>query len=230
VPAADPEAEGVSTVAILPVKRLPQAKQRLGPGLGAEPRRALAAAMARDVLDALAGVGGLDGVIVVTGEPEVAEAARGLGAEVLGDERDAGQSPAALIGIARARERGARHALLVPGDCPALDPAEVERLLAGLAPAPSVAVVPDRHGTGTNALVLAPPDVIAPAFGPGSFDRHVAAGREAGAAVHVERLASLQLDVDTAGDLEALREALAGRPGAAPRTREVLEGLEAGAA
>ena len=68
--------------------------------------------------------------------------------------------------------------------------------------------MPDRHGTGTNALLLAPPDAIVPAFGPGSFDRHVAAARAAGVAAHVERLPSLALDVDTAGDLAALRAAL----------------------
>ena len=66
---------------------------------------------------------------------------------------------------------GADRALLVPGDCPALDPGEVSALLAHTAP---VVIVPDRHGTGTNALLLAPPDAIAPSFGPGSFARHAA--------------------------------------------------------
>jgi 2-phospho-L-lactate guanylyltransferase len=144
------------------------------------------------------------------------------------DPRDAGQSAAARLGVSRALERGARHALLVPGDCPALDPAEVEALVAGVVARPSVAVIPDRHGTGTNGLLLTPPDVIAPAFGAGSFDRHVEAARRAGVAVHVERLSSLALDVDTAADLAALREALGRSSAAAPRTRGVLASVPSG--
>ncbi len=208
---------------MLPIKRFDRAKQRLGPALPGPDRRELAAAMAGDVIEALARVGGLDGVVAVTGEPDAQEAARAGGAEVVSDSRESGQSAAALLGIARVRERGAQHALLVPGDCPALDPGEVEALLAGAAPPPSVAVIPDRHGTGTNGLLLAPPDVMVPAFGPGSFARHVEGAKRAGAVVLVERLDSRALDVDTAGDLAVLGAALADRPGVAPRTRRLRE-------
>lgn len=220
----------MTTLAVLPIKRLRAAKRRLDPAVSARARRELAAAMAVDVLDALGRVGGLAGVIAVTGEPAIARAATAAGAETIDDDRDAGQSAAARLGISRALERGASHALLVPGDCPVLEPAELESLLVGATPGRSVAVVPDRHGTGTNGLLLAPPDVIAPAFGPASFDRHVDAARQAGAAVHVERLPSLALDVDTAGDLVALRAALSTAPAAAPRTRDVLAAVASGAA
>lgn len=212
------------TFAVLPIKRFDRAKQRLDPPLSPAVRRELAGAMVADVLAALAGVGGLDAIVAVTGEPVAAELARAAGAETIDERREDGQSAAAVAGIARACERGAHNVLLVPGDCPALDGAELEALLAGAAPGPSVAIVPDRHGTGTNALLLAPPNAIVPAFGPGSFDRHVAAARKAGASAHVERLPSLALDVDTAGDLAALRTALESLPGAAPRTRRVLAG------
>ena len=84
-------------------------------------------------------------------------------------------------------------------------------------------IVPDRHGSGTNALLIAPPDAIEPSFGPGSFARHAARGAAAGAVVRVAQAPSLELDVDTPGDLAALRAALAARPGAAPRTRALLE-------
>jgi 2-phospho-L-lactate guanylyltransferase len=121
--------------------------------------------------------------------------------------------------------RGAERVLLVPGDCPGLDPAEVAALLARPAAAPEVVIVPDHHGSGTNALLIAPPDALAPAFGEGSFARHAARAAAAGARVTVAQAASLALDVDTPGDLEALRTALAARPGAAPRTRAVLDRL-----
>jgi 2-phospho-L-lactate guanylyltransferase len=106
--------------------------------------------------------------------------------------------------------------LLVPGDCPALDPDEVGALLAHRAP---VVIVPDRHGTGTNALLLAPPDVMVPAFGEGSFGRHVALARAAGVDPDMVDVPSLGLDVDTPDDLAALRRS----PGIGRRTRALLE-------
>jgi 2-phospho-L-lactate guanylyltransferase len=141
---------------------------------------------------------------------------------VIHDPDEAGQSAAAERGIEAALALGAERVLLVPGDCPALDPAEVGGLLAD--PQPGTVIVPDRHGTGTNALLLAPPTAIAPAFGPGSFARHRAL---AGEAARVAELPSLGLDVDTPGDLAALRAALAARPGGAARTRALLDGIAA---
>ena len=85
-----------------------------------------------------------------------------------------------------------------------------------------VVIVPDRHGAGTNALLLSPPDVIEPSFGPGSFARHAARAHAAGTVVRVAEIRSLGLDVDTPDDLRVLRDALAARPDGAPRTRELL--------
>ena len=207
------------TLAILPVKTFGRAKQRLGAAVGE--RSQLAAAMAADVLDALGQVHRLDGVIVVSAE-DIAGIDR-AGVERVADPVEAGQSAAAARGIRAAVARGASRVLLVPGDCPALDPAEVDELLATAAP--GVVIVPDRHGAGTNALLLDPPRLIEPAFGPGSFARHAALAAGAGASVRVGRLASLELDVDTPGDLEALRAALQRDGRGAERTRALLDRL-----
>jgi 2-phospho-L-lactate guanylyltransferase len=148
-------------------------------------------------------------------------------AAVIDDPDDAGHSAAALLGVEAAMERGATRVVLVPGDCPALDPAELDRLLAS-APsaaepgAPDVVVVPDRHGEGTNALVLTPPDAIRPAFGPGSRERHERLAAEAGASVRAADVPTLGLDVDTADDLGALRAALQDIRGGASHTRGLL--------
>ena len=206
------------TVAVLPVKSFGRAKQRLRPA-GMD-RAELAAAMVGDVLEALGAVRGLDGVVMVSAEDP---AGRTAGIEWVHDPDEVGQSAAALRGVRTAVARGAERILLVPGDCPALDPVEVDDLLVSAAP--GVVIVPDRHGSGTNALLLDPPTVMTPAFGPGSFARHAALANAAGATVRVGRLPSLELDVDTPGDLAALRAALAAGHGAAPRTRALLERL-----
>jgi 2-phospho-L-lactate/phosphoenolpyruvate guanylyltransferase len=210
------------TAAVLPVKSFARAKQRLDAAVGQPDRAELAAAMLGDVLAALGAVDGLDDVIVVTAEPRAADLARAAAAHVVADPLEAGQSDAAARGVRSALARGAQRALLVPGDCPALDPREVGGLLDGFA-GPGLVIVADRHGSGTNALLIAPPAAIEPSFGPGSFARHAARGAAAGVLVRVAEARSLELDVDTPGDLAALREALAALPAAAPRTRALLQ-------
>jgi 2-phospho-L-lactate guanylyltransferase len=217
----------VRTAAVLPVKSFAKAKQRLGDAIGGSDREDLAAAMVRDVLAALGAVAQLDDVIVVTAEPVAAEAAERAGALVVHDPDEWGQSAAANRGIDAALARDAARALLVPGDCPALEPGEVARLLERDDDTPSVVIVPDRHGSGTNALLLAPPGAVEPSFGTGSFARHAARARAAGAAVKVCELPSLGLDIDTPDDLAALRRALEARPDTAHRTRAVLNRLVA---
>jgi len=212
----------VRTAAVLPVKSFARAKQRLREAVGGGEREELAAAMVGDVLSALGAVEAIDDVIVVTAEPVAARTAQRAGAAVVDDPEEAGQSAAAARGIDFALVRGADRVLLVPGDCPALDPEDVARLLARAAAPPSVVIVPDRHGTGTNALLLAPPGVVGPSFGAGSFARHAARASAAGATVRICELPSLGLDVDTPDDLAALRAALEQRPDTAGRTRAVL--------
>lgn len=217
----------MKTIAVLPVKRWNAAKQRLGDDLSGGTRRALAEAMVTDVLVALRRARAVDEVLMVTGEEGATALAYGYGADVVDDPSDAGHNEAARRGVAEAAARSAERVLLVPGDCPALDPLELDALLgrprSGMS---EVVVVPDRHGTGTNALVLVPPEVMAPSFGPGSRDRHVAAAQDAGATCAVEEVRSLMFDVDTADDLDALRELLAGVTGNAAHTRGLLNRLE----
>lgn len=215
----------MNTVAVLPIKTFARAKHRLSEAVEPPGRRELAEAMVGDVLEALGAVRELARVVAVTAEPIAAAAAREAGAQVVHDDREAGQSVAAALGVDAACELGAARVLLVPGDCPALDPGEVAALLNHPRTV-GVVIVPDRHGAGTNALLLSPPDAIEPSFGPGSFARHAARARDAGLVARVATIPSLGLDVDTPDDLAALRAALAAHRGGAVRTRALLERLQ----
>jgi 2-phospho-L-lactate guanylyltransferase len=210
----------LKTQAIIPVKRFAYAKQRLGDAVPAEARESLAEAMFLDVLSHLNRCKRIDSVLVVTADAKVARTTRWLGVEVLSQEDDEGHSEAAEAGIEVALERGVDRVALLPGDCPMLDPAELDRHI-GSVPR-SVLIVPDRHGTGTNALILSPPDALAPAFGLDSCSRHVSRARAAGVSFAVERIDSLGLDLDTPEDLIQLRDALILNPERAPRTAQLI--------
>ena len=170
----------MKTLAILPVKSFGAAKQRLAESLGAGARQALAQAMFSDVLGALRHTDELDEIAVITADRAAESVARGQGVIVLADTVQAGQSPATQIGIRHALAHGFDRVALVPGDTPLLQAADLAGLLSRSGP--GVSVVPDRHGTGTNALVLSPPDAIEPSFGPDSRARHVALAERRGRA------------------------------------------------
>jgi 2-phospho-L-lactate guanylyltransferase len=211
------------TIAVLPIKRFAAAKTRLDDDLSEGTRRALAEAMVTDVLIALRRAKRVDDVLVVSGENAAVALAAGYdAAAVVNDPDDAGHSAAAERGVRAAVERGATRVLLVPGDCPALDPVELDGLLRRPEQPPEVVVVPDRHGSGTNALLLTPPDVMPPAFGIGSRARHEQLASEAGAAWSVVEVPTLGMDVDTLDDLDALRAALTEMRGGASHTRGLL--------
>ncbi|HEX3803311.1 MAG TPA: 2-phospho-L-lactate guanylyltransferase [Solirubrobacteraceae bacterium] len=214
----------MTTVAILPAKSFEKAKQRLSPAIQLGYRRALVESMFSDALIALRRVGSIDEIFVVTSDHTAAQIAGGYGAAVIDDTAHS-HSDAVGLGIAHALAIGATRALLVPGDCPLLDPAELEELLARRVAERSVVIVPDRHGEGTNALLLTPPDAMTPAFGEGSRQRHTDLAIAQGLTPEVVEVPSLALDIDTSDDLEQLVAQFASTRGRAANTRGMLSQL-----
>lgn len=202
----------------------PTAKSRLAPLLGPEERALLAHAMLADVLDAVRGMD-LPVIAVVAG---VAEPPDARCAAVLPDP-GGGMNTAVAAGVQAARAAGAERVLVLPGDVPLATAEELGALLAAADQAPrAVAVARDRHGTGTNGLLLGPPDLIDPAFGPASAMRHVQAARAIGAVATCVDRPGLALDIDTPEDLPLLAarrptghvaEALAGAARLGPAVR-----------
>ncbi|MFZ5852993.1 MAG: 2-phospho-L-lactate guanylyltransferase [Chloroflexota bacterium] len=194
-------------VALVPVRSLETAKSRLGGRLDAEERQALVRdLLERTVATALA-TAGLGATIVVSADEALLELARSLGAEAL---RESGSGLNAALDEARraAISAGATAVLALPADLPRVSPAAIEAVLeAGRSATrqaperPVVVLVPDRHGEGTNALLVAPPDAIPFAFGPGSRRRHADLAAGLGATYRELEGGALSLDLDTPEDL-----------------------------
>jgi 2-phospho-L-lactate/phosphoenolpyruvate guanylyltransferase len=214
----------MTTLAVLPIKTFSEAKRRLRYELSPGDRRALVEAMFCDVLIALRRARSVDRVVVVSGDNAAQQIAAGYGASVVSDD-ERGHNNAAQVGVRTALELGAERALLVPGDCPALSPEEVDALIARPTGQRSVLIVPDRHGTGTNALLITPPDAVVPSFGPDSRKRHEATASEHELEAEVVEVASLAMDVDTPEDLETLQSTLIRSHGGAAHTRGMLTQL-----
>ena len=194
------------TWALVPIRGLETAKTRLGGDLDAEERRDLVVDLLERTLRATRDARHIAGTIVVTMDPAAAGIARDHRAVGL-VERAPGLNGAITAARSVAIARGATAVLVLPADLPAIDAEAVDGLVEAAArAAPSgsasgvVVLVGDRHGSGTNALLVTPPALIEPAFGPASRALHGAAAR-AGGATLVELEGPLALDVDTAADL-----------------------------
>lgn len=201
--------------AVVPIRGLATAKTRLGPDLDPAARRELVAAMLQRTLEATRDARSIRGTVVVTKDPQVAGLAHRHHAIGL-VEHAPGLNGAILAARSVAIARGATAVLVLPADLPAVSAAAIDALVGAAAaePAPNglVALVTDRHGRGTNALLASPPAIVDPAFGEDSRAVHHAAAQAAGAA-WLELGGPLALDVDTPADL-AVAEATVGRLGA----------------
>ena len=188
--------------AVVPVKDLGNAKQRLAAALDQPARSALFRAMLEDVLEALSGVPALAGILLVTRDPDVIVLAERHGAECLIEPENRGHTAAVELAAKALAERGAGALLQVPGDIPRVTAAEIEAVIAAHAPAPAVTIAPSRDHRGSNAVLCSPPDVFPFRFGDDSFHPHLAAARTLGIEPAVVERAGIGLDIDTPDDLE----------------------------
>jgi len=154
------------------------------------------------VLDAS---GAIDHMLIVAREPE--EMARQLGEApnptVLPQpETLTGLNAALELGREWARAQGFTAMLVLPGDLPLLDAADVHTMALSDA---SVVIAPDRHGEGTNALFLRldleeGEHRFAFAFGTGSFRHHRSEARRLGLDHATMSAPGIALDLDTPED------------------------------
>lgn len=186
--------------AIVPAKRFGEAKMRLAAILTRAERARLARAMLHDVMSALHGARRLAGILVVTGDPSVANLVRPFGAHVINDVVESGLNDAVREGLrALAKEQDA-GAIIIPGDVPFVTSAEVDAVL-GTMEQHAIVLTPALQDGGTNCLAMRWPDAIEPCYGNDSFMRHQAAARHAGIDYGICRLDGLGRDIDRPEDL-----------------------------
>jgi 2-phospho-L-lactate guanylyltransferase len=192
-------------VALVPVRSLSGAKSRLGEPLDAEERAELILGLLRRTLEEALTATRLAGVVVVSMDADLLALARTMGAASLLQEVDGLNEGLAEARLAASPE--ATAVMVLPADLPGVAASAIDQLAEAAelelrgAPEKSVVVlVPDRHGTGTNALLVAPPEAISFHFGEGSRAAHRAAAESAGAS-YLELDGPLSFDVDTPEDL-----------------------------
>jgi FO synthase len=199
--------------AVVPVKRLSVAKQRLAPALGAA-REEFAYLLACRTLDILRASNLFARIMVVSPDSRIAAAAHARGAEII-DDADGSLNAACALGLEAAARSGASLAMLMPSDLATAGPGDLRQVIDAYLTlhqrygAQAIGLVRCKEGTGTNLVMLEPRRSFMPSFGPDSFMRHLEAAR----GFAQELIApAISFDVDSPQDLEALAAAL-GAPG-----------------
>lgn len=191
--------------AIVPVKPLKRSKSRLSKVLSEEERTLLSRDLLTHTLDILGQVSGIEHTLVVSRDSMALSLARDHGAHTVQENGTPELNRALIRATLVARGYGVSRVLILPADLPLISREDVEHLVALGQDPPVVVIAPDRHGTGTNALLSSPPGLIEYDFGPDSFQRHVDRAKACGARLEICRLPSFGLDVDLPEDLELLK-------------------------
>ena len=203
--------------AVVPVKELGQAKERLAPMLRPEMRQALALAMLEDVLAAVAVTPGIAGLLVVTVDPEAGRLAARYGARLIEAGARAGHTGAVAAAARLLAVEGRAGMLTLPGDIPLVSSAEIASVLAAHSPPPSFTIVPAHDERGSNAIACSPPDAVPLSFGENSFYPHLRAAEACGIRPTVLHLPGMALDLDNPEDVLSFMQI-----DSSTRTRAVL--------
>ena len=190
---------------LIPVKGFRNAKQRLSPLLDAAERETLAEAMFRDVLRQVLLARRVHATFVVTGNDAVADIALALGAEVIREAAERGETDAVDFARRHLKSAGWEAVLIIPADMPLLCARDLDELLSQLpedARAPFALLVPSHDRMGTNALLLAPPDIIKLRFGYDSFSYHMTQVSAQKLPLRFSENERIALDIDEPKDLQ----------------------------
>lgn len=189
---------------LIPVKNLSSAKQRLATVLDQPSRTQLAHAMLADVAEAVA-VSACDDIALVTSDEFAIELGRQHGFDVIRDDSNVSETDAIEMATRLCESRGIYDTLVLPGDIPLIEPAEI-RAIYESAPESGTLLVPSHDKRGTNAALRRPSSLFPLRFGNDSFMPHLSAAIASDKSCVILSLPGIALDIDTPEDLRKLAQ------------------------
>lgn len=214
----------MKTRIVVPMKPLSASKSRLRAALPDAQRAALALGMLRHVLAVLSSVPETD-VVVAGGDEAVRRLCDRLGHRWR-EDRSGDLNSCLDAEFRRAAAENAQRVAFLPADLPLVSAADIQEFLKA-GETSFAAIAPDRHGEGTNGLMIQSDNLLEFRLGEGSFRRHADSLARRNIAVAVVRRQGLELDIDTRDDLLLLEQVSLGR--AAQLVLEAGELLSGGA-
>ena len=193
--------------AVIPVKQISQAKQRLSKILSSEERRDFFSAMLEDVLSMMVKIDFFEKIILATNCPHAISIAGRHGITHFETGPDDGLNQAAGETVNHLLENGISDMFLIPADIPLINEEEINSAIKAHPSAPSLTIIPSRDKLGSNCLLLSPPSRMPLKFGPDSYFRHLEIAKSNGLKINSMELPGFGLDIDEPKDLFELLKA-----------------------
>ena len=193
--------------AVIPVKQISQAKQRLSKILSSEERRDFFSAMLEDVLSMMVKIDFFEKIILATNCPHAISIGGRHGITHFETGPDDGLNLAAGETVNHLLENGISDMFLIPADIPLITEEEINSAIKAHPSAPSLTIIPSRDKLGSNCLLLSPPSRMPLKFGPDSYFRHLEIAKSNGLKINPMELPGFGLDIDEPKDLFQLLKA-----------------------
>ena len=193
--------------AVIPVKQISQAKQRLSKILSSEERRDFFSAMLEDDLSMMVKIDFFEKIILATNCPHAISIAGRHGITHFETGLDDRLNQAAGETVNHLLENGISDMFLIPADIPLITEEEIKSAIKAHPSAPSLTIIPSRDKLGSNCLLLSPPSRMPLKFGPDSYFRHLEIAKSNGLKINPMELPGFGLDIDEPKDLFELLKA-----------------------
>ena len=190
--------------AVIPVKKIDDAKCRLKSVLNSDQRKKLFVAMLEDVLSTVMDISELDEVSLATICPIASKIARKYDATILSTLKDEGQTEAIKKAATIIENQGSKTILMLPADIPLATVSEIRTVIKIHENSPMITIVPAKDNLGSNCIALSPPTAMPLNFGQNSYFPHIEKARNLGIKIYSALLPGISLDIDTPEDLKKL--------------------------
>jgi 2-phospho-L-lactate guanylyltransferase len=212
----------VNTYALIPVKKLENAKTRIS-NISPETRKRLTKAMLSDVVQSTLEAKSISETFVMSSDQEIIKLADKLGAKTILEKDERGLNFAVSEGTDTLEKRGAEGVVVILGDLPLLTSRLLDLLVKKAISRPWVVIAPSKDN-GTNLLLRTPPRIIPHVYyGQNSSLIHIRIAQYYHISYTVFRSPRLMLDIDTLQDFALIRKYESGKE---THTFQVLKELQ----
>lgn len=190
---------------VIPIKPLANAKSRLSSILSIEDRRKLVLTLFQNTLTKLNNWDQIGGILVISADAAYKNFIVDPGITFLKENQASGLNSSIRLAATYLITQSVESMLVIHADMPFLNQKDLNQFLLKKM-VPGLTIVPDHHGTGTNVMLVSPPDMIPFSYGENSYQHHIESAQKIGAPVNCFFSEALAFDIDLPADIMRLTQ------------------------
>ena len=191
---------------IVPFKNFKSAKTRMRKDLSGQETEKIVEKMLIHVLQEVSKSQMSDENFIITNDKKAISIAAKIGIKIIEEEKQLSESVSIDFASKILKEKGATSVLRIPGDLPLLSFKDIDFIFKKAIEHNSCIVVPSKSGSGTNAMLRTPPDIIQSFFGENSLQKHIKEFEDKKVQYKILENENIGLDIDCLNDLKHFRE------------------------